>query len=81
MTDETKRKQLSKADYKKMFEDERALNEKLVAGKATEGNLDHQIQYRETEGIYGAIKFRADADRLSVNEYVKKVMRAALGYH
>lgn len=77
----SERQQLTKADYKRMYEEEKAKNVGLSDIKKVEGTLNNTIQWRESDGIYVFLTQKAKGEKLSVNEYCKKMIRAKLGYH
>ena len=80
--DEVPKKQPSKADYKRMYEEEKEKNELFVIDESAEDGVKiHTIQWRETDGIYKTIAFRAKAIRLEPNEYCKKMIHERLGYY
>lgn len=66
-----------KEDYKKLI----AANEERDRKEAGSGNKEHQIIWRETDGIYTMIKRNADRERLSVNAYCKMVIHKKCGFH
>ena len=79
---EEKKKQLSKQDYKDLYEAEKSKNELFILDEsAEEGVKEHTIQWRETDGIYKAIAFRAKSRRMSVNKYCQKIIKESFGYY
>ena len=59
---------------------EKALKENKELKKiALEDTADGNIQYRETEGIIKLMAQKAKAEKLSVNQWVRRIARKAIG--
>lgn len=74
------KKQLSKADYKHMYEEEKAKVDGFENQATLEvGAATNRIQWMEKDGIFKLLERKAKEQGRTVNEWAKAIVRATVG--